>query len=60
MILFSFFVGYTSMTFPMGIIAQKYGGKLPILVALAVNGVVSLLTPWIPIFVSLNKFTIYQ
>ncbi|KAL0883516.1 hypothetical protein ABMA27_016881 [Loxostege sticticalis] len=50
MILFSFFVGYTSMTFPMGIIAQKYGGKLPILVALAVNGVVSLLTPWIPIF----------
>ncbi|XP_028173118.1 putative inorganic phosphate cotransporter [Ostrinia furnacalis] len=50
MILFSFFVGYTTMMLPMGVITQKYGGKRPILVALAVNGVLSILTPWFPLF----------
>ncbi|KAJ8731681.1 hypothetical protein PYW07_004845 [Mythimna separata] len=47
MITFSFFVGYTSMMLPMGVIAQKFGGKLPIMFALAVNGVISICTPWI-------------
>ncbi|RVE43977.1 hypothetical protein evm_011380 [Chilo suppressalis] len=50
MILFSFFVGYTSMMLPMGIISQRYGGKIPILIALAVNGVLSILSPWVPLF----------
>ncbi|XP_028032737.1 putative inorganic phosphate cotransporter, partial [Bombyx mandarina] len=52
MILFAFFVGYTTMMIPMGIIAQKFGGKFPISVALFVNGVVSIISPWIPLFVS--------
>ncbi|XP_035440145.2 putative inorganic phosphate cotransporter isoform X1 [Spodoptera frugiperda] len=47
MITFSFFVGYTSMMIPMGLFAQKFGGKLPIMIALAVNGVISICTPWI-------------
>ncbi|CAG9786475.1 unnamed protein product [Diatraea saccharalis] len=50
MIMFSFFVGYTTMMLPMGIIAQRYGGKVPILVALAVNGVISILQPWVPLY----------
>ncbi|CAH2048151.1 unnamed protein product, partial [Iphiclides podalirius] len=50
MILFAFFVGYTSMMLPMGLIAQKFGGKLPICVALAVNGILSVMTPWMPLF----------
>ncbi|XP_037868176.1 inorganic phosphate transporter 1 isoform X2 [Bombyx mori] len=50
MILFAFFVGYTTMMIPMGIIAQKFGGKFPISVALFVNGVVSIISPWIPLF----------
>ncbi|CAK1579848.1 unnamed protein product [Parnassius mnemosyne] len=50
MILFAFFVGYTSGMIPMGLIAQKFGGKLPICVALAANGVLSILTPWMPLF----------
>ncbi|XP_075977489.1 putative inorganic phosphate cotransporter [Anticarsia gemmatalis] len=45
-ITFAFFVGYTSMQLPMGLIAQKFGGKLPIMVALGVNGVLSICTPW--------------
>ncbi|KPJ14575.1 Putative inorganic phosphate cotransporter [Papilio machaon] len=49
MILFAFFVGYTSMMLPMGLIAQKFGGKLPICAALLVNGLLSVLTPWMPL-----------
>ncbi|XP_013180506.1 PREDICTED: putative inorganic phosphate cotransporter [Papilio xuthus] len=49
MILFAFFVGYTSMMMPMGLIAQKFGGKLPICAALLVNGLLSVLTPWMPL-----------
>lgn len=52
MITFAFFVGYTSMMLPMGLLAQKYGGKKPIMFALAVNGIISICTPWIPIVVS--------
>ncbi|CAB3260988.1 unnamed protein product [Arctia plantaginis] len=48
-ILFSFFVGYTSMQIPMGWLAQKVGGKIPIMIALAVSGILSILTPWIPL-----------
>ncbi|XP_063624803.1 putative inorganic phosphate cotransporter [Cydia splendana] len=50
MTLFAFFVGYTTMMLPMGILAQKFGGKIPIMVGLAVNGVTSIITPWIPHF----------
>ncbi|XP_013134081.1 PREDICTED: putative inorganic phosphate cotransporter [Papilio polytes] len=49
MILFAFFVGYTSMMLPMGMLAQKVGGKLPICAALFINGVLSVLTPWMPL-----------
>ncbi|KAJ0176887.1 hypothetical protein K1T71_008066 [Dendrolimus kikuchii] len=50
MIMFAFFVGYTSMMLPMGVIAQKFGGKVPIMVALLVSGVTSIISPWVPIF----------
>ncbi|XP_030023988.2 putative inorganic phosphate cotransporter isoform X2 [Manduca sexta] len=50
MIIFSFFVGYTSMMIPMGLMAQKFGGKRPIMVALLVNGIISIISPWVPIF----------
>ncbi|XP_049873011.1 putative inorganic phosphate cotransporter [Pectinophora gossypiella] len=50
MILFSFFVGYTGMMIPTGMLAQKFGGKIPIMVALGANAVLSILTPWVPIF----------
>ncbi|CAB3260990.1 unnamed protein product [Arctia plantaginis] len=46
-IMYSFFVGYTSMQMPMGWFAQKFGGKIPIMVALGVNGVLCICTPWI-------------
>lgn len=55
MILFAFFVGYTSMMLPMGMLAQKVGGKLPICAALFINGVLSVLTPWMPLVVSINN-----
>ncbi|CAD0201565.1 unnamed protein product [Chrysodeixis includens] len=48
-ITFSFFGGYTTMTLPMGIIAQRFGGKRPIMLALFVNGVVCICTPWVPL-----------
>lgn len=57
MITFAFFVGYTSMTLPMGIAAQRFGGKGPIMLALAVNGVVSIFTPWIPLVVSVVLYS---
>ncbi|XP_049694117.2 putative inorganic phosphate cotransporter [Helicoverpa armigera] len=50
MITFSFFVGYTSMMMPMGLLAQKFGGKRPIMFALFVNGIISICTPWIALF----------
>ncbi|GBP81776.1 Vesicular glutamate transporter 3 [Eumeta japonica] len=49
MIIFAFFVGYTSMMIPMGLAAHRCGGKATIVLALFVNGVVSLLTPWLPL-----------
>lgn len=49
MIMFAFFVGYTSMMVPMGLFAQRFGGKTPIMIALAVNGLVSLITPVAPL-----------
>ncbi|KAL4708193.1 hypothetical protein ACJJTC_005335 [Scirpophaga incertulas] len=45
MVLGSFFLGYCIMMFPIGIVCQRYGGKLPIQIALLVNAIVSILTP---------------
>ncbi|CAK1554560.1 unnamed protein product [Leptosia nina] len=42
----SFFMGYFIMTFLSGIICQKWGGKIPLQIAMLVNGVVSILSPW--------------
>ncbi|CAH2048153.1 unnamed protein product, partial [Iphiclides podalirius] len=47
MVLGAFFVGYGTMMFPIGLVCQKWGGKVPLQIALAVNGVVSILTPWL-------------
>ncbi|KAJ8721780.1 hypothetical protein PYW08_004182 [Mythimna loreyi] len=47
MVLSSFFVGYGIMTIPMGLVVQRWGGKIPMQIALSVNGVVSILTPWL-------------
>ncbi|XP_063384205.1 putative inorganic phosphate cotransporter isoform X2 [Cydia fagiglandana] len=45
LILDSFFLGYFLMMFPMGMVAQRFGGKIPLQVCMLVNGVVSLMTP---------------
>lgn len=45
LILDSFFLGYFLMMFPMGMIAQRFGGKIPLQICMLVNGVVSLITP---------------
>ncbi|KAJ8721785.1 hypothetical protein PYW08_004187 [Mythimna loreyi] len=47
MVLGAFFLGYCLMTFPMGLVVQRWGGKIPIQIALFVNGVASILTPWL-------------
>lgn len=47
MVLGSFFLGYCIMTFPMGMVVQRWGGKIPLQIALFVNGVASLLAPWV-------------
>ncbi|KAJ8731679.1 hypothetical protein PYW07_004843 [Mythimna separata] len=47
MVLSSFFLGYGIMNFPMALVVQRWGGKIPIQIALFVNGVVSILTPWL-------------
>ncbi|CAH0585970.1 unnamed protein product [Chrysodeixis includens] len=47
MMLGSFFLGYCIMTFPIGLLTQRFGGKLPLQLALLVNGLVSVMTPWL-------------
>uniref|UniRef100_A0A2A4JIZ6 Major facilitator superfamily (MFS) profile domain-containing protein n=1 Tax=Heliothis virescens TaxID=7102 RepID=A0A2A4JIZ6_HELVI len=47
MVLGSFFLGYCIMTFPMGLVVQRWGGKIPLQIALFFNGVISILTPWL-------------
>ncbi|CAH4028613.1 putative inorganic phosphate cotransporter [Pieris brassicae] len=46
-VLSSFFLGYSIMTYVSGIICQKWGGKIPIQISMFVNGIVSLLSPWV-------------
>ncbi|XP_072948850.1 putative inorganic phosphate cotransporter [Epargyreus clarus] len=58
MILFSFFVGYTSMMMPMGLLAQRLGGKVPVMIALAANGVLSIVSPWLPIWWGWQAFCV--
>ncbi|KAJ8731678.1 hypothetical protein PYW07_004842 [Mythimna separata] len=41
------FTGYCLMTIPMGLVVQRWGGKIPMQIALFVNGLVSVLTPWL-------------
>ncbi|CAK1554558.1 unnamed protein product [Leptosia nina] len=47
MVLSSFYVGYFFMTFLSGMICQKWGGKIPLQIAALINGVVSILSPWV-------------
>ncbi|PZC74369.1 hypothetical protein B5X24_HaOG207932 [Helicoverpa armigera] len=47
MVLGSFFLGYGIMTFPMGMVVQRWGGKIPMQIALFINGIVSILAPWL-------------
>ncbi|CAH2096622.1 unnamed protein product [Euphydryas editha] len=46
MVLGSFFLGYSIMMLPMGIICQRYGGKIPLQIAMFVSALVSLIAPW--------------
>ncbi|XP_028173313.1 putative inorganic phosphate cotransporter [Ostrinia furnacalis] len=46
MVLGSFFLGYTIMMLPMGIVSQKFGWKLPVQIALFVNAIASIAIPW--------------
>ncbi|CAF4907533.1 unnamed protein product [Pieris macdunnoughi] len=46
-VLSSFFLGYSITTYVSGIICQKWGGKIPIQISMFVNGIVSLLSPWV-------------
>ncbi|XP_041979289.1 putative inorganic phosphate cotransporter [Aricia agestis] len=46
MVLGAFFLGYCIMMFPFGMICQRFGGKIPLQVALLVNFATSFLTPW--------------
>ncbi|XP_014359119.2 putative inorganic phosphate cotransporter [Papilio machaon] len=50
MVLGAFFLGYGTMMFPTGLVCQRWGGKLPLQVALLVNGIVSILTPWLTLW----------
>ncbi|XP_052747636.1 putative inorganic phosphate cotransporter isoform X2 [Galleria mellonella] len=50
MISYSFYLGYTVMMVPMGIMAQRFGGKIPLLLCIAVNSAVSIVLPWFPKF----------
>ncbi|XP_068633425.1 putative inorganic phosphate cotransporter [Battus philenor] len=47
MVLGSFFVGYGVTMLPAGLACQKWGGKVPLQVALFVSGVMSILAPWL-------------
>ncbi|XP_047991668.1 putative inorganic phosphate cotransporter isoform X2 [Leguminivora glycinivorella] len=47
LILDSFFLGYFLMMFPTGMIAQRFGGKIPLQVCMLVNGVISIVTPFV-------------
>ncbi|CAB3229008.1 unnamed protein product [Arctia plantaginis] len=50
MVLNSFFLGYMIMMFPMGMVCQRYGGKLPLQIGLFVTGIASIITPWLAIW----------
>lgn len=52
MVLSSFFLGYAIMTFASGVICQRWGGKIPLQIAMFINGIVSILSPWIVAWVS--------
>ncbi|XP_053609379.1 putative inorganic phosphate cotransporter [Plodia interpunctella] len=45
-ILTSFFLGYCLAQFFMSMIAQRWGGKIPLQIGLFVNGFASFVTPW--------------
>lgn len=54
-ILSSFFWGYMMMQIPAGVLAKKYGGKLIMLCALLVNGVLCLALPTLVYYVSMEE-----
>lgn len=46
-VLGAFFFGYSVMMFPMGIVSQRWGGKIPLQIAMAVNAILSFFSPWL-------------
>ncbi|KAI8426940.1 hypothetical protein MSG28_014610 [Choristoneura fumiferana] len=54
MILGAFFVGYCLMMFPTGIACQRYGGKLPLQMCLLINGIISIATPTVAVWVRIS------
>ncbi|XP_072948848.1 putative inorganic phosphate cotransporter isoform X2 [Epargyreus clarus] len=47
MVLGSFFFGYFIMMFPMGLVCQRWGGKIPLQICLFLNGIISVAVPWL-------------
>ncbi|XP_052747640.1 putative inorganic phosphate cotransporter [Galleria mellonella] len=47
MVLSSFFLGYNIMQFPMGLVTQRWGGKIPLQIGLFTNGITCIVAPWL-------------
>ncbi|XP_026315255.1 putative inorganic phosphate cotransporter isoform X2 [Hyposmocoma kahamanoa] len=47
MVLGSFFLGYLIMMTPMGLVVQRWGGKMPLQIGLTVSGIVTFISPWL-------------
>ncbi|KAI5639137.1 major facilitator superfamily domain-containing protein [Phthorimaea operculella] len=47
MVLGSFFLGYMIMMSPIGLVCQRWGGKLPLQISLFASGIITFCTPWL-------------
>ncbi|KAJ2948843.1 hypothetical protein O0L34_g5769 [Tuta absoluta] len=47
MVLGSFFLGYMLMMSPIGLVCQRWGGKLPLQISLFTSGFITFCTPWL-------------
>ncbi|XP_049873001.1 putative inorganic phosphate cotransporter [Pectinophora gossypiella] len=50
MVLGAFFLGYMIMMFPMGVVSQRWGGKLPLQISLFSSGFICFFTPWLAVW----------
>ncbi|XP_072948716.1 putative inorganic phosphate cotransporter [Epargyreus clarus] len=47
MVMGAFFIGYLLMMFPIGLVCQRWGGKIPLQICLFLNGIISIGSPWL-------------